>query len=106
MPATGVIMAPSMTARLKALKGPLEGAEWALSEGAFTIGRENANALRLSSDAGASKRHCVIVAEDQQFTIRDLGSHNHRLSRRTCAVAHHHFDSRDNQTDVRARQHP
>jgi transcriptional regulator with GAF, ATPase, and Fis domain len=66
-----------MSARLKAVTGPLEGTEWSLPEGAFTIGRDHANALCLAADAGASKRHCVILEHDQEFTIRDLDSHNH-----------------------------
>jgi Nif-specific regulatory protein len=66
-----------MTARLKALSGPFEGTEWPLPEGAFTVGRGNANALCLTADHSASKQHCVILEQDQDFTIRDLGSHNH-----------------------------
>src|SRR5262249_2273121 len=55
----------------------LEGVEWPLPEGAFTIGRDKSNALCLATDVGASKRHCVVVEQDLEFTIRDLGSHNH-----------------------------
>src|SRR5438093_5399507 len=66
-----------MTARLKALAGPLEGTEWPLPEGTLTVGRDQENALCLGTDVGVSKRHAVILGHDQDFTVRDLDSHNH-----------------------------
>jgi Nif-specific regulatory protein len=66
-----------MAARFKVLAGPLTGTEWPLPEGPFTIGRAKTNSLCLGTDEGASKRHSVVVGQDQQFTIRDLDSHNH-----------------------------
>src|SRR5262245_37498229 len=66
-----------MPARLKALGGPVAGTEWPLSERTFTIGRGQANSLCLANDAGASKRHCLILEQDRNYTICDLDSHNH-----------------------------
>src|SRR5262249_28621855 len=68
--------AGTMTARLRALAGPLEGAAFPLPQGEFTIGRSEANALNLAADEGTSRRHCVIHEQDQRFTLRDLSSHN------------------------------
>jgi Nif-specific regulatory protein len=61
-----------MPARLMAVAGPLEGTTVPLPEGELTIGRDSDNALCVAADDRMSRRHAVIHAEHQQFTIRDL----------------------------------
>jgi Nif-specific regulatory protein len=65
-----------MAATLKALSGPLQGRQFPLLERDCSIGRGKTNTLSLVNDAGVSRLHCVITAEDERFTIRDLDSHN------------------------------
>jgi Nif-specific regulatory protein len=60
-----------MTARLHAVAGPLEGSAFPLPEGEFSIGRDDDNLICVAADDHASRRHAVIHAQHQQFTLRD-----------------------------------
>jgi transcriptional regulator with GAF, ATPase, and Fis domain len=62
-------------AALIGMSGPLLGRVIELTEGELTIGRDDANDLCIS-DPSISRRHCAIHADDGQFLVRDLQSHN------------------------------
>jgi len=64
-----------MSVRLKVLRGASAGKEVAISGPRFFIGRSEECNLRANSDA-ISRKHCAIVIEEQDVTIRDLGSRN------------------------------
>ena len=64
-----------MSVRLKVLRGASAGKEVAIRGPRFFIGRSEECNLRANSDA-ISRKHCAIVIEDQDVTIRDLGSRN------------------------------
>lgn len=64
-----------MSVRLKVLRGASAGKEVAIQGPRFFIGRSEECNLRANSDA-ISRKHCAIVIEDQDVTIRDLGSQN------------------------------
>ncbi|MGA9799339.1 MAG: sigma 54-interacting transcriptional regulator [Terriglobales bacterium] len=64
--------------RLVGIGGPLKGTAFSLSAGEISIGRDSANHL-WAPDPALSRRHCVVVASDQQVFIRDLGSRNGTL---------------------------
>jgi Nif-specific regulatory protein len=62
-------------ARLEAVAGPLEGRTFPLAEDELSIGREPSNQISLL-DSLVSRRHCLILRNDQGFLIRDLDSRN------------------------------
>lgn len=65
-----------VNAKLFALKGQLEGAEFPLTAGELTLGRGESNTICLDGDRSVSRHHCVIETRDGQFIIRDLESAN------------------------------
>jgi len=64
--------------RLLGIGGPLKGTEFPLPAGEVTIGRESSNQLWVA-DPALSRRHCLIAADGDQFSVRDLGSRNGTL---------------------------
>jgi transcriptional regulator with GAF, ATPase, and Fis domain len=64
-----------MNPRIRGIHGPLKGANFALFDGEVSIGRDSSNQL-WAADAGLSRRHCLLIGQGGQFTIRDLGSRN------------------------------
>jgi Nif-specific regulatory protein len=60
------------------VQGPFKGATLSLSEAEVSIGRESSNQLYIA-DSALSRRHCLIIQRDGQFTLRDLGSRNGTL---------------------------
>ena len=65
-----------VNAKLFALVGQLEGAEFPLTAGGLTLGRGESNTVCLDGDRSVSRHHCVIEARDGQFIVRDLESAN------------------------------
>jgi len=65
-------------ARLVGISGPLLGQKLQLSDTEVSIGRESTNAL-WAQDQALSRKHCVIVCEEDIWQIRDLNSHNGTL---------------------------
>lgn len=64
-----------MRVKLRVLKGAQAGREVAISVSKFLIGRGEECHLRPRSDA-ISRQHCVILVQDGQVVVRDLGSKN------------------------------
>src|SRR5262245_62546405 len=64
-----------MNARLVAIAGPCEGVSFVLDSGKMTIGRDPSNELSIPDDL-ASRKHCLIKREKDQFKILDLDSRN------------------------------
>jgi transcriptional regulator with GAF, ATPase, and Fis domain len=64
--------------RLVGIGGPLKGAAFSLPGGEVSIGRDSSNHL-WAPDPALSRRHCLLVASDEQVFIRDLGSRNGTL---------------------------
>ena len=64
--------------RLVGIGGPLKGAAFSLPAGEVSIGRDSSNHL-WAPDPALSRRHCVVIASDEQVFIRDLGSRNGTL---------------------------
>lgn len=64
-----------MDSRIVGINGPLKGANFVLTAGEVSIGRESSNHL-WAADPALSRRHCVITGGDNHFVIRDLGSRN------------------------------
>ena len=64
-----------MNPRLVAMAGPLEGANFSLTEDEISIGRDTSNQI-LIDDLSVSRRHCLIQRAAGQFKITDLNSHN------------------------------
>src|SRR5579872_6973423 len=60
---------------LEALAGPLKGTTIPLSAAETSVGREPSNQLSIL-DASVSRRHCLILRENDQFKIQDLKSRN------------------------------
>jgi Nif-specific regulatory protein len=71
-------MAAKTNPRLLGIGGPLKGTEFPLPGSDVTIGRESSNQLWVA-DPALSRRHCLIAAEGDQFSVRDLGSRNGTL---------------------------
>jgi transcriptional regulator with GAF, ATPase, and Fis domain len=70
--------AKNMGARLIAVAGPLLKMEFPLGDGEAVIGRDIAATVCVKSRS-ASRRHCVVRREGDQYLIRDLGSSNGTL---------------------------
>jgi Nif-specific regulatory protein len=64
--------------RLLGIGGPLKGTAFPLPDGEVSIGRDSSNQLWVA-DPALSRRHCLVMATDSQFSIRDLGSRNGTL---------------------------
>jgi transcriptional regulator with GAF, ATPase, and Fis domain len=71
-------MASERNPRLVGIGGPLKGTSFALPDGEVSIGRDSSNHL-WAPDPAMSRRHCSLVASDQEVSIRDLGSRNGTL---------------------------
>ena len=71
-------MAANPNPRLLGIGGPLKGTAFPLPAGEVSIGRDSSNQL-WAADPALSRRHCLVVAEGGQFSIRDLGSRNGTL---------------------------
>lgn len=61
--------------KLTVVAGPSRGQSYAVQEGETSIGRQEGNAVVLTS-AKVSKRHCVLVVSDGQVLLNDQGSSN------------------------------
>ena len=68
----------TMGARLIAVAGPVEKTEFLLGNEEVVIGRDMAATVCLNSRS-ASRRHCILRREGDQYLIRDLGSRNGTL---------------------------
>lgn len=64
-----------MLVKLRVMQGAQAGREVIIPVAEFLIGRGEECHLRPRSDA-ISRRHCVIVVNDKQVVLRDLGSKN------------------------------
>ena len=64
--------------RLVGIGGPLKGTAFSLPAGEVSIGRDSSNHL-WAPDPALSRRHCLLVASDEEVSIRDLGSRNGTL---------------------------
>jgi transcriptional regulator with GAF, ATPase, and Fis domain len=64
-----------MNPRILGIAGPFKDAAFPLHDGDVSIGRESSNDLCIT-DAAMSRRHCLLVSQNEQFAIRDLGSRN------------------------------
>jgi len=71
-------MAANPNPRLLGIGGPLKGTAFPLPAGEVSIGRDSSNQLWVS-DPALSRRHCLVIADNGQFSIRDLGSRNGTL---------------------------
>src|ERR1700686_2168710 len=71
-------MAATTNPRLLGIGGPLKGTAFPLPAGEVSIGRDSSNQLWVS-DPALSRRHCLVIADNGQFSIRELGSRNGTL---------------------------
>src|SRR6266478_4533919 len=71
-------MAKETNPRLLGISGPLKGAAFPLAEGEVSVGRDSSNQLWVA-DPALSRRHCLLVEDGGQFSVRDLGSRNGTL---------------------------
>jgi transcriptional regulator with GAF, ATPase, and Fis domain len=71
-------MASERNPRLVGIGGPLKGTSFPLPVGEVSVGRDSSNHL-WAPDPAMSRRHCSLVASDQEVSIRDLGSRNGTL---------------------------
>jgi len=62
--------------RLIATQGAHTGTIYAISSDTITLGRDQSNAVALTSDNTASRRHARITNSGGQFTVYDEGSSN------------------------------
>lgn len=68
----------AMNPRLLGIGGPWKGLTFPLPAGEVSIGRDSSNQLWVA-DPALSRRHCLLIAEGDRFSIRDLGSLNGTL---------------------------
>jgi transcriptional regulator with GAF, ATPase, and Fis domain len=68
-------MNPSVSARLIAIAGPLEGQVIPLASLELAVGRERTNTLAID-DPVISRRHCVLSGTNGTWRLRDLNSMN------------------------------
>jgi transcriptional regulator with GAF, ATPase, and Fis domain len=61
--------------RLLAVRGPLKGSAFALPEGTYSVGRQNASNLYLEDNA-VSRRHCIFTRSAANCLLKDLESRN------------------------------
>ncbi len=71
-------MTSELNPRLVGIGGPLKGIAFTLPANEVSIGRDSSNQL-WAADPALSRRHCLIVASDGQFSIKDLKSRNGTL---------------------------
>jgi len=64
-----------MNPRLLGIAGPFHGNVLKLASGEISIGREPSNHL-WTVDPALSRRHCLVIRDGEQVTIRDLESRN------------------------------
>jgi transcriptional regulator with GAF, ATPase, and Fis domain len=64
-----------MNPRVSGISGPFQGLTFSLSAPEVSIGRDASNQLWIS-DPALSRRHCLLIRNGEQITIRDLGSLN------------------------------
>ena len=64
-----------MKPRLQVAAGPLADSVYFLTEAEVRIGRDPSNSLTVS-DLSLSRRHCVLIREDDGYQLRDLESRN------------------------------
>ena len=62
-----------MNPRLLVVTGPEQGVSYPIAKDFFAIGRHPRNQVWLA-DPSASREHCVILRQGDNFVIRDLGS--------------------------------
>jgi len=67
-----------MNSRVLGIAGPFQGTAFSLSDRNVSIGRDPSNDLWIA-DHSLSRQHCLLVSQDGQFAIRDLGSKNGTL---------------------------
>ncbi len=67
-----------MNPRLVGIGGPLKGTAFSLPAGEVSIGRDSSNQL-WAADPALSRRHCLVIANGEKFSIRDLKSRNGTL---------------------------
>src|SRR6266496_4371972 len=68
-------MRSDMPPRVLGIAGLFQGTTFSLSETSVSIGRDPSNDLWIA-DQSLSRKHCLLVPQNGQFTIRDLGSKN------------------------------
>ncbi len=64
-----------MNPRLVAVSGPQQGSMFPLSGDSMSIGRDSSNWICIT-DSSASRKHCLITRDGEQFKISDLESKN------------------------------
>lgn len=74
----GKLPARIMGAKLIAVAGPVPKTEFLLEEEESVIGRD-ADATVCINSRSASRRHCIVRRDGDQYLIRDLGSRNGTL---------------------------
>jgi transcriptional regulator with GAF, ATPase, and Fis domain len=67
-----------MGARLIAVAGPIQKTEFLLGDEEVAIGRDISATVCINSRS-ASRRHCIVRRDGDQYLIRDLGSRNGTL---------------------------
>jgi pSer/pThr/pTyr-binding forkhead associated (FHA) protein len=67
-----------MNSRVLGIAGPFQGMALSLSAKNVSIGRDPSNDLWIA-DHALSRQHCLLLSQDGQFAIRDLGSKNGTL---------------------------
>ena len=61
--------------KLTVIAGPNRGTSYAVQDGETSIGRQAGNGVVLPSSK-VSKRHCVLVVNNEELTVKDEGSSN------------------------------
>lgn len=64
-----------MSPRIIAIAGPHRGSTFPLSRDQMTIGRDSSNWICLT-DRSASRKHCLVSKNGQEFKLQDLESRN------------------------------
>ncbi len=67
-----------MKPRLVGIAGPWKGATFPVPAGEVSLGRDSSNQLWFG-DPALSRRHCLLIADGEQFILRDLKSRNGTL---------------------------
>src|SRR3954447_22167380 len=67
-----------MNPKVVGVSGPLQGKTLVLSQGEFSIGRDPSNSLWIA-DPALSRKHCLLVRNDDEIILRDLESRNGTL---------------------------
>ncbi|MEK6705840.1 MAG: FHA domain-containing protein [Bdellovibrionota bacterium] len=64
--------------KLTVVAGPNRGSSYAIREGEISIGRQSGNDVVLPSSK-VSKRHCILVVNNEEVIVKDNGSSNGTL---------------------------